>query len=148
MLKKFAAKIWRSLPYNIRLTIARATQQKFTISVVAIVTNDNNEVLVMDHFFRPGSSWGLPGGFINFYESPEVAVRRELKEEADIQLEDLELLRVRSVGKHFEILFTAKAKGKARVNSGEIREMGWFSLDNLPEISEKQIQILKETLGE
>ncbi len=121
------------MPYRMRIKVVRSVQKKFTVSVVAIVTNEKNEILILDHYFRSGASWGLPGGFIDPYEQAEDGIKREIKEETDLELEDIHLLKVRTIGKHLEILFIAKGVGKAKVNSGEIKEVGWFALDNLPE---------------
>ncbi len=120
------------MPYRMRMKVVRSVQRKFTVSVVAIVTNQKNEILVLDHYFRPGATWGLPGGFIDPYEDAEDGIRREIKEETDLELENIRLLKVRTIGKHLEILFIAKGNGEAKVNSREIKELGWFALDNLP----------------
>ncbi len=148
MLKRLAEKIWLVIPYKMRIRSVRKFQQKFTVSVVAVITNENAEVLILDHFFRPRSSWGLPGGFLDSDETPEKAIRRELMEEAALELTDVKLFSVRTIGTHIEILFRARASGEGKVNSGEIRDLGWFSVENLPEISESQAKFLKNMLSE
>ena len=125
----------------------RLTQKKFTVSVVGIITNKRNEILILDHFFRLHHTWGLPGGFIGPFEPPEDAIRREIKEEADLELEDLRLVRIRNAESHIEILFRANGIGEAKVNSKEIKEVGWFSIHNLPEISNVQVEILRDVIG-
>lgn len=147
MIKNLAGKIWWRIPQLLRARLIRSTQPKFTVSVAAIVTNDKKEVLVLDHFFRPRFSWGLPGGFLDPFEPPEIGIKRELREEADIELENIRLVRVRTIGRHIEILFRAISKGEARVNSREIRNFGWFPLDGLPLMSETQLLSLEEFLG-
>jgi ADP-ribose pyrophosphatase YjhB (NUDIX family) len=147
MIKTLAGKIWWKVPYYFRLKAIRSVQRKFTVSVAAVVTNEKEEVLILDHFFRPRFSWGLPGGFLDPEETPEHGVRRELLEEANLELEDVQLINVRNVGKHIEILFRATGTGNVKVNSNEIRAVGWFPLDKLPEMSEVQIHFLNEVLG-
>lgn len=136
------------MPYKLRRTAARSIQNRFTVSVAAIVTNEKKEVLVLDHYFRLTYSWGLPGGFVDHSEQPVAGIKREIQEETDLELEDIELLRVRTIDKHIEILFKAKGFGEAKVNSGEIREVGWFALDDLPEMSQVQVELLKRVLGD
>lgn len=126
-------KIWKMVPYSARLLIIRTFQDKFTVSVVALVENPEGRVLVLDHFIRPGSTWGLPGGFIEPDEVPESAVGRELNEETGLQISEVRLVSVRTIRRHVEILFRAKAEGEPVVGSREIRSAGWFAVDSLPE---------------
>ena len=140
------AKIWRVLPYQVRLKLIRLSQPKFTVSVVAIVLNTNNEILILDHFIRPGTSWGLPGGFIETGESPDQAIFRELKEETGLDLSMPELLRIRTVRKHIEMLYFGRADGPVKLKTSEIRDFGWFEKSSLPDgISDLQRRLIKET---
>ena len=75
---RIVSRIWKVIPYRVRLKIIRLTQPKFTVSTVAIVLNPAQEVLILDHFIRPGATWGLPGGFIEVDEYPDEAIKREL----------------------------------------------------------------------
>lgn len=147
MLKKVVRKVWKILPNGLRLKIIRTTQAKFTVSVAAVITNEKDEVLILNHVLRPFSGWGLPGGFIDYGEQPENAIRREIIEEAGIELEELRLFMVRIINSHVEMLFLAKALGTAEVKSREIIELGWFALDDLPEnMSIEQKSIIKKVL--
>lgn len=145
MFLETASRIWRLLPYRMRLSLIRITQDKFTVSVVALVINEDRQVLVLDHYVRPGSSWGLPGGFIDPNESPIEAVRREIREETGLELESPELVEVRTIRRHIEILFRARARGNASVKSREIRALGWFGPDELPaKMSETQKRLVQK----
>jgi ADP-ribose pyrophosphatase YjhB (NUDIX family) len=144
MLLEIARNIWRFMPYRVRLLLIRATQGKFTVSVVALVTNEVGKVLVLDHYIRPGSSWGLPGGFIDPGELPLDAVKREIMEETGLELESVELLEVRTVRRHIEIMFRAEARGTGSVKSREIRALGWFEAADLPEqMNETQKKLVR-----
>lgn len=69
---------------------------------------------------NPPFGWALPGGFVDNYESLEDAVRREMKEETNLELADLKQFhaystpgrdpRFHTIG----IVFTAKGKGIPR----------------------------------
>ena len=137
------------LPGWMRLRIIRATQSKFTVSAAAIITNDRREVLLLNHAFRPFSGWGLPGGFVTIHEQPEDAIRREIREETGLELDDLTMFRVRTIRKHVEILFTATATGTAEVKSPrEIIELGWFNVDSMPEnLSSSQKKLVRDVLS-
>ncbi|MEP6903398.1 MAG: NUDIX hydrolase [Actinomycetota bacterium] len=147
MLGVIVGTIWKLIPSRLRLKIIRATQKKFTASVGAIITNADEKVLLLEHLLRPASGWGIPGGFINQGEQPEAAVRRELREETGIELENLMMLRVRTTNLHIEILFRATSSGKAEVKSREIKSLGWFEIDKMPvEMSSVQKSIVEKFL--
>ena len=145
MLLEIARKIWRLIPFRMRLLIVRSTQNKFTVSVVALIINSEKRVLLLDHYIRPGSSWGLPGGFVEPGELPAEAIRREISEETGLELGKVELIEVRTIRKHVEILFLAKADGPAEIRSREIRDLGWFLPDELPdEMNVKQKELVRK----
>jgi 8-oxo-dGTP diphosphatase len=130
---KIVGRIWRKLPASVRMKIVRVTQKKFTASVAAIVQNEKGEVLLLDHVLRPASGWGIPGGFLDFGEQPIDAVKRELREETGLELKELKIYRVRTIGRHIEIIFSAQAVGEASVKSREINGLGWFKVEEMPE---------------
>jgi 8-oxo-dGTP diphosphatase len=147
MLKKIAGKIWRNMLPSWRLRIIRLTQHQFTVSVAAIVVNESNEILLLDHVLRPGSGWGIPGGFLMYDEQPIDAVRRELQEETGIELNDVKLLSARTINRHIEILFRARADGTPIVKSREINSLGWFKVNEMPEkMDRKQKSIIEKHL--
>ncbi|MBA2620470.1 MAG: NUDIX hydrolase [Acidobacteria bacterium] len=133
MLKKIVGTIWKKLTPAARLKITRATQPKFTVSVAAVITNERGEVLLLDHVLRPHSNWGIPGGFVKASEQPEDAIRREIREETGLVLDNLKMLVVRTSRRHVEILFRADARGEAVAQSREINQAAWFSLEAIPE---------------
>lgn len=133
MLGNLIGGIWKRIPSQFRLTIIRVTQTKFTASVAVIITNRGGKVLLLEHILRPASGWGIPGGFLNQGEQPETAIRRELREEAGIELENLKMIRVRTLNRHIEILFRAESNDTAEVKSREIKSLDWFAVDEMPE---------------
>ncbi len=148
MVKEIIGTIWKKMPRFARQKIIRSTQNKFTVSVGAVITNEKREVLLLDHVLRMGSSWGFAGGFVNKGEQPEEALRREVREETCLELENVKLLRVRTMHLHIEMLFSATAKGEAKVNSREIKALGWFNADKMPEnMNEIQKIVVKKLLN-
>ena len=147
MLKKTVQTIWGNIPSSLRQIIIRTTQQKFTVSVAAIIFNAKGEVLLLDHVVRPVSSWDIPGGFLEHSEQPIDAVKRELFEETGIELREVELFRVRTINRHIEILFRAETIGTAFVKSREINAVGWFRAGELPEnMSRMQKELVEKLL--
>lgn len=147
MWKKAASLIWEKTPYFVRMRVIRATQPKFTVSVAAVITNRENEILLLDHVLRPVCSWGIPGGFVEHGEQPETAIRREILEETGLALRGLRMVRVRTIKRHIEILFRAEADGTAEIKSREISDLGWFDSERLPEnLSATQRKIIENVL--
>jgi len=148
MLTTLVGKIWKALPQGVRLWIIRRTQSTFTVSVAAVILNQYREVLLLNHVLRPRSGWGLPGGFIDRGEQPADAIRREIREETGIELNDLKMLRVRTLGRHVEILFSATTLGDPEVRSREILELAWFTTDTLPpQLNNGQKNVIESVLG-
>lgn len=148
MLKQLVGKIWRRMPAFLRKWLVRATQTKFTVSVGAIVFNKENKVLMLDHVLRPASGWGIPGGFIEANESPIQAIERELLEETGLVIKDVEIFQIRVDYRHVEMLVSASAEGEGEVKSFEIKQLGWFKVDELPEkMSPFYKQIIREVLS-
>lgn len=111
--------------------------------------NEKGEVLLLDHLLRPtAAGWGIPGGFINPDEQLDEAVRREVFEETGLELENVQLVWVRTIYRHIEAIFVATGKGAAEVKSFEIKEAKWFPLDKLPnDMSHLQEEIIRKALS-
>lgn len=132
MIADIAGVVWKKIPLSLRRTIVRVTQDRFTVSAAAVVTNSSGQVLLLDHRIRPSSGWGLPGGFIEHGEQPEEGVRREIREETGLELREVKLLRIRAAGTHIEILFRADSDGTPEIRSREIKDFRWFARASLP----------------
>ncbi len=130
-----------------RLRVIRVTQEKFTVSVAAVITNERGQILLLDHVLRPFFNWGIPGGFVEAGEQPEAAIRREIREETGLELTNIEMFRVRTIKRHVEIMFRAAATGKGEVKSREINALGWFEIGAMPnEMSRVQKSLIEEVL--
>lgn len=147
-MKLLVRKIWKKIPSRLRLGLVRVWQDRFTVSAGGLILNSQGKILLLNHVLRPFSGWGLPGGFVDHGESADDAIRRELMEETGIELAELKMYRTRVLNQHVEILFTAKAVGEPRVLSREIIELGWFSLDDLPQsMSAAQRSVISDVLS-
>jgi len=146
MFKDLAGAIWRRTPAGLKKWGVRFTQTRFTVTAGAIITNSDGRVLLLHHRFRPGSGWGIPGGFIKRGEQPDEAVRRELREEVGLEVEDLSLFKTRAFRKarQVEIIFRCRARGETEQLSFEIKRLAWFDPHELPqELPRDQAELIK-----
>ena len=145
--QRFIRSIWQRLPVGSKITVARAIQPKFTVSATGILVNEKNEVLILEHILRPGSGWGLPGGFVKRAEQLEDALRREMMEEIGVELADVQTYCARTNRTHVEIFFVAKPIGEPHVKSREIIGLKWCKVEELPsDMSRTQTLLIREVL--
>lgn len=146
MIKDLIGALWRRAPARWKGWAIRFTQPRFTVTAGAIVSNDKGQVLLLKHRFRPGSGWGMPGGFLERGEQPADALRRELREEIGLEVSDVQLFETRTFKKarQVEIIFRCRAAGKTEQLNFEIKKAAWFSPDDLPkELPRDQARLIK-----
>jgi ADP-ribose pyrophosphatase YjhB (NUDIX family) len=62
-------------------------------ATAAFIVNDNGEMLVVRRAKEPAKgTLDLPGGFIDMYETVEEGMRREIKEETGLDVQDIQYL--------------------------------------------------------
>ena len=112
----------------------RLVHTHFTVTAGALIFNDAGEILLLKHRFRAGSGWGLPGGFLETGEQPLDALRRELREELGLEVDDVEIFHARSFKKpkQVEVLFRCRANAVVMPRTMEVERAEWFSLDSIP----------------
>lgn len=98
------------------------------VSVAALVTNEKGEILLVK---SPWRGWEYPGGLIEPGESFEAALKREVREEAGVEIEITGFVGIcKNVERNIvNIDFTARYTGGELTTSEESTEVGWFSPD-------------------
>jgi len=150
MLKRLLGALWRRMPVRVRRWGVRLLEPRFTVTAGAVVTDERGRVLLLEHFFRAGSGWGIPGGFMEKGEQPEEALRRELREEIGLELESAEIAFVRTLDgpQQVEIIFRCHARGRLGRRNSEIKSADWYALDQLPPaLSRDQREIIGRALA-
>lgn len=109
----------------------------------ALILNDKNEILLLKRYGQVRNNagwWAKPGGKVRFNETVIKMVKREIKEETNIEIDVWGLLPhtdhiIKNEGHHWvAINFLASyKKGKLKImEPHKCEEIGWFSLDKLP----------------
>lgn len=109
-----------------------------TLGVRAVVLDADNRVFLVKHSYVSG--WYLPGGGVDIGETMEQAMRRELKEEGDIDLTGEALLHGIFLNKHVSrrdhvAVYVVRQFRQDRLPepNREIIECGFFEVAALPE---------------
>lgn len=125
------------------------------LGATTLVFNDKKELLL--NLRSDTNTWGIPGGSMELYEDIKDTAIRELKEEAGINAENLELVDVLS-GKeyYFEypngdrmctviVLFKVlNYTGTIKVSDNESKELKFFSFDDLPNMESRAKAIINK----
>ena len=103
------------------------------VSVAALVTNEKNQILLVK---SPWRGWEYPGGLIEPGESFEAALKREVREEAGVEIEITGFVGIcKNVERNIvNIDFTARYVSGELTTSEESTEVGWFYSDEAFEI--------------
>lgn len=127
----------------------RIFQDQFLIGVSGIIFNDKNEILVFKHSYRQ-TQWGLPGGYIKAKEHPQEALEREIEEESGLIVSVDEEIKIRTDREEarVDICFVGKLMGGEFKKSSEVSEARFFSFNNLPLLSKKQLFLIERTLSQ
>ncbi|NQT28387.1 MAG: macro domain-containing protein [Candidatus Omnitrophica bacterium] len=94
--------------------------------------------IVMIERSNPPLGWALPGGFVDYGESVEEAVAREIKEETSLDFLNFKQFKVYSRPDRdprfhtASVVFIGEGKGSLKADS-DAKGVGVFKLDSLPE---------------
>ncbi len=131
------ATLVRTMPGLARVAqeIWRLGQARYTVGVVGVVVNARQQVLIVEHVFHPRTPWGLPGGWVGRAETPAEALRREMGEELQLQIEvhQLLLLEINQRG-HYDFAYFCQPQNDIGRVSAELLDYRWVDLLDLPRL--------------
>lgn len=120
--------------------IDQSIPSPFPIATVGAVIFDSRDRALMIRTHKWSNLWGIPGGKIKSGERSEDALRRELKEETNLEVEEIRFVLAQDCinskefyrPAHFILLnYTCRARGAAEVRlNDEAEEFQWLSLEN------------------
>ncbi|RMG89141.1 MAG: NUDIX hydrolase [Chloroflexi bacterium] len=139
----------RRIPYLIGLAarLYRLIQPKYSIGVVAIIFNEQNQVLLVEHVYHPLHPWGLPGGWIGRNEAPDQTVKREIREELSMDIDPLRLVSAEITYRgHLDMAYLCQPKDAIGQMSDELLGYRWFDIDQLPPMKRFQYEAILQAL--
>lgn len=107
----------------------------------ALIVDGGKVLLGKRHSEPEKGKWDVIGGFLEYGEHPEKAVRREAREETgfDIEIEKSLGIYMDSYGPEkystLNICYIAKIVGGEAKPGDDIEELKWFTADELPEVA-------------
>lgn len=123
----------------------------------AILVKQNNDwfILLIERKHDPFKGcYALPGGFVDEDETLEEAIARELQEETNVQLENLQQFRAYSRpnrdprGRTISVIFTSiQDVFPAAVAGDDAASVKWFPLNQLPQLAFDHDEIVADILG-
>jgi 8-oxo-dGTP diphosphatase len=113
------------------------------IGAVGVIFDQEHRVLIVEHLLRTDFPWGLPGGWLKHGESPEQAVRREIREELGFDVKVGQLLLAEPIGcvhnsthpRHLGLAYACSIIGGALKQSWEVVSLEW----NAPQHIQRQL---------
>lgn len=123
------------------------------IGVKAIIEKDG-KILFMkrsEKYEYLSESWDIPGGRLNFGEEPEEGLKREIKEETGLELEEIkQILDANTVFKNEEkqivrITYLCTVKDGKHQLSQEHTELQWIPIKKLKKLQFKD-KLLEKTI--
>ena len=124
-----------------------------TLGVRAACFDAGGRIFLVRHTYVPG--WYMPGGGVERGETALEALRKELREEGNLEIRgEISLFHAyynRNASKRDHVLFyrVTVEQTKPRAPDREIAESGFFALDALPEnTTAATLRRLKELSGE
>lgn len=130
------------------LTLWRIPQARFTAGVVGVVFNTSDQVLLVEHVFRPRHPWGLPGGWVDRREDPAMTIRREMLEELafEITVGPVLLAQV-DEGSHLDLAYLCIMNSPIGKLSKELLDYQWVTLSELPRLHHFHYHAIQQALA-
>lgn len=106
-------------------------------SVTAVVIKDNKVLLVRHTYGRGKGLLIIPGGYVEYGETPQDAVVREFKEETNITIKLNKIIGIRFNMHDWYVAFSAEyISGIAQSDNEENSEVIWLDIDEALESDE------------
>jgi len=149
MVKIVLLKIWRILPTWGQGVLSRFIRPLFQVFAAAVIFDQDNKLLLVKSTYNRVHPWGLPGGSLEYSETPESAVVREIWEEMNLHIEIEKFLFVRTwTPDRVGIYYLCNIKEGEFRPSDEVSEFGYFHSNNLPDVRPQDVELIRRIFEE
>lgn len=116
------------------------------VDVRGFVLNQKNEILMAKE--SVDGKWTIPGGWADVGSTPTEVAIKEIKEETGLDAEIVRLIAIYDKQRHphppepyyiYKLMFYCRVTGGELKAGFDMQGADWFSLDNLPPLSEERI---------
>ena len=135
MIRIILLKIWRAFPLRLQVLFSRWIRPLFQVFVAAVILDGHGRVLLVKVTYNRFHPWGLPGGSIEYGETPEDGVLREVWEETSLKVEIEKFIFVKTwTPDRVGLYYLCRIVEGEFQPSDEVSEYGYFSFDDLPDV--------------
>jgi 8-oxo-dGTP pyrophosphatase MutT (NUDIX family) len=144
-MKVFLLKIWKIFPHWLQQIASRMIRPLYQVFAAAIIFDNKNRIFLVKLTYQRFHPWGLPGGGLEYSESAEDAVVREVWEETGLRVEIEKLLLNKTFPPDkFAMYYLCRITDGVFGPSDEVSEYGYFSLNDLPDIRPRDYALINE----
>jgi len=137
------------LPIWMQAVLSRIIRPLFQVFVAAVVFDEQDRVLLVKTTYNRAHPWGVPGGSLEYGETPEDAVVREVWEETSLKVEIDRFLFVKTwIPDRVGMYYICHIEDGEFTPSEEVSEFGYFSLDDLPDVRPLDVTLIEQVYAE
>lgn len=123
------------------------------LTIDAVIVKDGAILLIRRRVEPFKGYWATPGGYVGWDETVDEVVKREVKEETNLDVNEIHFVGVYSLpdrhpNQAINLLYLVKVKEGEPIKGDDAEEVKWFSLDSLPpDLAFDHSQNIKDALG-
>jgi 8-oxo-dGTP pyrophosphatase MutT (NUDIX family) len=145
MIKIILLKIWRAFPLWLQIVLSRIIRPKFQVFSAAVIFDQDNKVMLVKSTYNRSHPWGLPGGSLEYGESPNEAVLREVWEETSLKVVIDKFLFVKTwTPDRVGLYYICRIIDGIFQPSDEISEFGYFTPNDLPDVRPLDVVLIRQ----